>query len=184
MMEEESNPIKEKFFEYIAENSKTIQESIANQKFSDIIKMTIKDCYDAVVKTGNKHENIAVFATAMLHFLLTSALLTSQRKVIHKKVEIDIVIPDIKTLDEDPKKTLIIHIAKTNDKNIIKQKIKELQTVQPEKANIWLVLSENMEFENKHYTIQKDNNTFSNIIYDIAQFVNVHGENKFKILRI
>ena len=46
------------------------------------------------------------------------------------------------------------------------------------------VLSQRIDFENKSYVISKENNTFSKIIFDIAQFVNVQGQNKFKILRV
>jgi hypothetical protein len=68
------------------------------------------------------------------------------------------------------------------DKNIIKEKLKKLQKFQPEKQNIWLVLTQDLGFENT-YVIQKEN-TFSKIVFDIAQFVNVQGHNKFKILRV
>ncbi|MCA9820919.1 MAG: hypothetical protein KC440_09455, partial [Nitrosarchaeum sp.] len=87
-------------------------------------------------------------------------------------------------LEKDPKKTLVIHIAKINDLKQIEQKIKDIQGIQPEKKNIWLVTAENISIQNQRYTVNKSNNTFSKIIYDIAQFVNVNGESKFKILRI
>jgi len=90
----------------------------------------------------------------------------------------------LKTLENDSKKTLIICIPKTLDKNIIKEKLEQLQKIQPEKQNIWLVLTKDLGFESKTYVIQKEKSSFSSIIYDIAQFVNVQGQNKFKILRV
>ena len=56
--------------------------------------------------------------------------------------------------------------------------------IQPEKENIWIILSENIPVEKKSFTISKENNTFANIVYEIAQFTNVSGANKFKILRV
>jgi hypothetical protein len=131
-----------------------------------------------------KEEGIGIFATGLLHYLLTNALLPSQRKIKHQGIEIDIVIPDLKILKTDPMRTLIIYIPKTLDKQIIEQKLGNLQKIQPQKENIWLVLTQKLDFQYKTYVIEKKNLTFSKIIYDISQFVNVQGQNKFKILRI
>ena len=183
-MQEESNPIKDYLFDYISKNNERIHNLISKQRFSDIIDDVVANCYDNAGTLGGKDESAGVLATGLLHFLLTNALITSQRKVSYQGIDIDIVIPDIKTLEKDPKKTLLICIPKTTNKDEIKQKLNELQKVQPENQNIWLVLSKEENFENKSYTIQKKDNTFSKIIFDIAQFVNVQGQNKFKILRV
>ncbi|MEK0347918.1 MAG: hypothetical protein QQN44_06270 [Nitrosopumilus sp.] len=79
---------------------------------------------------------------------------------------------------------MIICIPKTSNKEEIVQRLTELYKIQPEKQNVWLILSQKFDFENRTYIIEKDNQTFSKIIFDIAQFVNVQGQNKFKILRI
>ena len=99
-------------------------------------------------------------------------------------MELDIVIPDIKTLEKDSKKTLIICIPKSSDKKIIDEKITQLEKIQPNKENIWIVLSENIPIDKKTFVLSKENDSFSKIIFEIAQFSNVHGTSKFKILRI
>ena len=133
---------------------------------------------------GGKDESVGVLATGLLHYLLTNALINSQRKVEYKEIEIDIVIPDIKTLEKDPKKTLLICIPKSSNKNIIEEKISQLEKIQPERENVWVVLSENVSINQKYFVLTKENNSFSKIIFEIAQFSDVHGTNKFKILRI
>jgi len=150
----------------------------------EIIDDVMANCYDKIITLGEKNESIGVLATGLLHFLLTNALLNSQRKIEINGIEIDIVIPDLKTLEKDPKKTLLICIPKTSNKKEIKQKLMELYKIQPEKQNVWLVLSQELDFENRSYVIQKEDQTFSKIIFDIAEFVNVEGQSKFKILRI
>jgi len=182
-MEEEINPIKEYLFDYI-KSSKTIPKLIIEKRFDHIIDEIIENCYDKTLIMGEKNESIGVLATGMLHYLLTNALITSQRKVEYSKEELDIVIPDIKTLEKDPKKTLLICILKTSDINEINKKIEKLEKIQTEKENIWVVLSENIPIERKSFVLSKNNNTFSKIIFEIAQFANVSGTNKFKILRI
>ena len=182
-MEEENNPIKEYLFKYIEKSEKRFQQLFSQSKMDEIINEILDNCYDKVAIMGNKEESLGVLATGILHYMLTNAHLTSQRKIEYQGVEIDIVIPDLKTLEKDPKKTLIIYISKTVDKNIIEEKLKQLENIQPENQNIWLVLTQALGFD-KTYVIQKEKSSFSNIIYDIAQFVNVQGQNKFKILRV
>ncbi|MFB5636397.1 MAG: hypothetical protein ACE5RB_07180 [Nitrosopumilus sp.] len=182
-MDEESNPIKDYLFEYI-ENSETIPKLIIEKKFDEIIEEITTNCYDKVISMGEKDEAVGVLATGLLHYLLTNALITSQRKIEYNENEIDIVIPDIKTLEKDPKKTLLICIPKSSDTTIINKKITDLEKIQPETDNIWLVLSENIQTQKKSFLLKKENNSFSKIIFEIAKFSNVGGSNKFKILRV
>ncbi len=182
-MPEEQNPIKDLLFDYI-KSEKNIEELISQTKCTEIIDVILENCYDKVISMGEKEKSLGVLATGLLHYLLTNALISSQRKIKHVGIEIDIIIPDLKTLEIDPKKTLIVCIPKTIDKKIIEQKLTQLQKIQPIKDNIWLVITKKLDFQNKTYVIEKKNASFSKIIYDIAQFVNVQGQSKFKILRI
>ena len=183
-MQEEPNPVKEYLFDYLSKSKEKIEKLISEEKFSEIIDNVIANCYDKIITLGEKDESVGVLATGLLHYLLTNALINSQRKVEHNGIEIDIVIPDIKTLEKDPKKTLLICIPKSSNKNIIEEKISQLEKIQPEKENIWVVLSENVSINQKYFLLSKENNSFSKIIFEIAKFSNVHGTNKFKILRI
>ncbi len=182
-MEEEPNPIKDYLFEY-TEKSEIIPNLIIEKKFDQIIEDVTTNCYDQIISMGDKDESVGILATGLLHYLLTNALITSQRKIEYEGNEIDIIIPDVKTLEKDPKKTLLICIPKSSDPKIINEKINQLETVQPETDNIWIVLSENIQTEKKSFILEKENNSFSKIIFEIAKFSNVGGSNKFKILRV
>ncbi len=182
-MDEEANPVKDYLFEYI-KNSQTIPKLIVEKKFDQIIEEITKNCYDKILTMGEKDEVVGVLATGLLHHLLTNALITSQRKIEYDGNQLDIVIPDTKTLEKDSKKTLLVCIPKSSDKKIITDKITQLEKIQPNKENIWIVLSENIPLEKKTFVLSKENNSFSKIIFEIAQFSNVHGTSKFKILRI
>ena len=182
-MSEEVNPIKEYLFEYI-EKSEEITELIAEKKFDTIINKITENCYDEIISMDKKDEAVGVLATGILHYLLTNALLNSQRKIDYKGTELDIVIPDIRTLEKDAKMTLLIIIPKSSDKKVIEEKINRLTKIQPVKENIWVVLSENIDIDYKTFVLSKENNSFSKIIFEVAQFSNVGRSNKFKILRI
>ena len=159
-MEEEINLIKEYLFEYI-KNSQTIPKLISEKKFDEIIEEVTSNCYDQIISMGEKDESIGILATGLLHYLLTNALITSQRKIKHNGIEIDIIVPDLKTLKEDPKRTLLICIPKSSDTQIIDEKITQLEEIQPEKGNIWIVLSKNIPVKKKAFTLSKEDNTFS-----------------------
>lgn len=182
-MEEEPNPIKDYLFEYV-ENSSTIPELIKQKKFDVIIDEIVENCYDKVISMGEKDVAIGTFATGILHYLLTNSLLNSQRKLEYNGIELDIVVPDTKTLEKDPKMALVISILKSSDEKTINTKLSQLEGVQPVKENIWVVLSEEVKVGRKSFVLSKENNTFSKIIFEIAQFSNVNSTNKFKILRI
>jgi len=183
-MQEEPNPVKDHLFNYLSKSEERIQKLIFEKKFSEIIDDVIANCYDKIITLGEKDESVGVLATGLLHYLLTNALINTQRKVEYQGIEVDIVIPDIKTLEKDPKKTLLICIPKSSSKKIIEEKISQLEKIQSEKENIWVVLSENISINKKSFVLSKENNSFSKIIFEIAQFSNVNGTNKFKILRV
>jgi len=182
-MQEEANPVKDYLFEYI-ENSQTIPKLITQKKFDVVIEDVTNNCYDKVISMGEKDDVVGVLATGLLHYLLTNALITSQRKIEYQRIKLDIIVPDTKTLEKDPKKTLLICIPKSSNKMIIEEKISQLEKIQLEKENIWVVLSENIPIRKKSFVLSKENNTFSKIIFEVAQFSNVGGTNKFKILRV
>ena len=182
-MSEESNPIKDHLFNYI-KKSNTIAKLISEKKFDVIINEIVENCYGKIISMDKKDEAVGVLATGILHYLLTNALLNSQRKVECQGLELDIVIPDIRTLEKDAKMTLLILIPKSSDKKIINEKILQLKKIQPTKENIWVVLSEDISIDCKSFVLSKGNNSFSKIIFEIAQFLNVGRSNKFKILRI
>jgi len=182
-MSDEENPIKDYLFEYI-EKSNTIPKLISEKKFDIVIDEIIENCYEKIILMDKKEESVGILATGLLHYLLTNALLNSQRKVEYEGLELDIVIPDVRTLEKDAKMTLLILIPKSSDKKIIDEKISQLNEIQPYKDNIWVVLSEDIPIDSKSFVLSKGNNSFSKIIFEIAQFSNVGKSNKFKILRI
>lgn len=182
-MQEDSNPTKEYLFEYISK-SKKIPELVSKQRFSEAIEEIITNCYDKILTFGKREETVSTLATGLLHYLLTNSMLPSQRKVKHLGIDIDIVIPDLKTLKKDPKKSLIIYIPETNNIGTIQEKMEELEKIQPEMQNIWIVLCEDMGIKRRCYVLEKQNSSFSKIIFDIAQFVNIAGDSKFKILKV
>ena len=71
--------------------------------------------------------------------------------------------------------------------DVIDEKISQLEKIQSQKENIWVVLSDSVTIEKKSFVISKEKNTFSRIIFDIAQFRLTSGNDssqRFAILPI
>jgi hypothetical protein len=134
---------------------------------------------------GEKLEKTISFAEGLVHYLLTVALIPSQRKTTFASVDVDVVIPDISTLSTSPEDALVIAFPKTNNALSIKKRVTELSKIQPHKENIWLVLENELPLEVKMYKMDNsDKEPFTNIINDIIWFSSNKKQSKLKIFRI
>ncbi len=181
----EASPVKEILYEQIDSISEQkIQTEISKNNTVDMIQHIVNNCYPKIIKLhGDQHENFEVLAESLMHYLLTNALIPSQRKVTLKSVEIDIVIPDVRTLVSSPKDALVIFFPKTKNVDAILESLKRIETVQPTKENIWLVQKTGLGLQYKTYEI--DNGcSFSSIINDISAFCASRTQSKFKIFKV
>ena len=151
-------------------------------KIKEILKKTIESIYRKKPTGGHVHDfNInqkllSSLCEAFLHFLLTTSSLPSQRKIMLREIEIDLVIPDIKTFLKDPEKAIIIKFDK--DSSTLEY-INRLNGIQQKTANIWIVSSTpvtplhrnyiiyiNKEQEYSHHLFENRNETNKNYNYD------------------
>lgn len=177
------SPVKDILYQKLSEISEnTIQLEISKNNSSKIISELISKCLPRIKQIShNLDEDYGIFAESLLHYFLTLAVIPSQRKVSKNGVEIDISIPDLKTLDSNPKDVLIIIFPKSSDKNLIQKRISDITQIQPINENIWLVLHRNFEAKNKIYQI--NNNSLIKILDDIKEFLSTRKQNKFKIMK-
>ena len=182
-MDEEPNPVKDLLYDYLEKIGETsIQKKIFTGESRKIVENIISNCHPKISKMpGKTSENTAVLATSLIHFLLTIALIPSQRKIEKNTIEIDVVIPDFRSLIKSPKDSLVIHIPKTTDKNEIQEQVNKLNSLQPHKENIWLVLEDNLGIDCKSYNII--DNSFSLLIEDIKKFLSSTKKTHFKIFK-
>ena len=178
--------IKEILYNSIDNHSKYIVSDIAQGKSSEIIETICKECEDQLEKLeGNKSEILGTFAEGLVHYLLTTALIPSQRKITFSDVYVDVIIPDVKNLGTSPQDVLIISFPKTNDVSTIKNRWIELIKIQPNKENIWFVLENETEIGTRAYTIHnKGDFAFSNLINDVIGFLTNKKQSKLKLFRI
>ncbi|HEV2193466.1 MAG TPA: hypothetical protein VGR54_07620 [Nitrosopumilaceae archaeon] len=163
-----------------------IISDIAQGDSPQTISILCNECMPILEKMDGKgSEKIISFAEGLVHYLLTIALISSQRKITFSSVDVDVVIPDISTLSSMPENALVIAFPKTNDPIALKKKVAELIKIQPHKENIWFVLEKDLPLEVKTYKIDNsDKEPFTNIINDIIWFTSNRKQSKLKIFRI
>ena len=163
-----------------------IVSDIAQGDSPETINAICRECIPILKETDDtKSEKIISFAEGLVHYLLTVALIPSQRKTTFASIDVDVVIPDISTLSSSPEDALVIVFPKTSNLLSIKEKITELTKIQPHKENIWVVLEKELPLEVKTYKIDNsDKEPFTNIINDIIWFFSKRKQSKLKIFRI
>ena len=125
-------------------------------KIKEILKKTIESIYlkklnEVNVQDFNVNQKpLSFLCEAFLHFLLTTSSLPSQRKITLRDIEIDLVIPDIKTFLKDPEKAIIIKFDK--DSSTLEY-INKLNVIQPNTENIWVVSSTPVTHYHRNYII-------------------------------
>ena len=123
-------------------------------KIKEILSKTIATIYEKKENIDSDSNNfekpLSILCESFLHFLLTTTSLPSQRKIMLNELEIDLIIPDIKTLYKDPKKTLIIIFYKDSSTS---EYIKKLDNIQKNKENIWLVSSTPLDINYRNYVL-------------------------------
>ena len=150
----------------------------------DVIKTILDQCFTNINKIEVvKTDTLVTIAEGLLHYLLTIAMIPSQRKTVFQMVEIDIAIPDTRTLAIDPREVILIFFPKTSDVDFIKSQITKLNKVQPNSNNIWVILENNMSINAKVYSL-KNSMTFVNIINDLISFSSDKKQSKLKIFKI
>ena len=131
-------------------------------KIKEIISKTIELRYKNKDKEmlyndnyNDSEKSLSLLCESLLHFLLTITSLPSQRKIMLKDVEIDLVIPDLKSLNKDPKKSLIIKFDK--DVSTINYIDRLHNNIPIDRENVWIVSPTPLDINsrNRNYVIYK-----------------------------
>lgn len=180
---DEPSPIKDRLYHTIETVSEPkINQEIIQNNTNSIIKQIISES-NLDTLSGNPIEVIETFAESLMHYLLTNALIPSQRKITINQIDIDIVIPDIRTLGLAKKDAIILVFPKTRDLNTIRARLQKLDTIQPIKENIWLIQKSSLGLPYRTYEIDGEC-SFANIINDIKSETSSKIQSKFKIFKV
>ncbi|HSF01053.1 MAG TPA: hypothetical protein VLA48_09195 [Nitrososphaeraceae archaeon] len=132
-------------------------------KIKEIISKTIELRYKNKDKEmlyndnyNDSEKSLSLLCESLLHFLLTITSLPSQRKIMLKDVEIDLVIPDLKSLNKGAKKSLIIKFDK--DASTINYIDRLHNNIPIDRENVWIVSPTPLDINsrNRNYVIYKN----------------------------
>ena len=161
-----------------------ILSDIVQGESPDVIKAIFEHCIANIGKNETvKPDTSGTVAEGLLHYMLTASMIPSQRKTLFKSVEIDVAVPDTRTLGVSPQDVVVILFPKTDNLNNIKTHIAKIKMIQPNENNIWVVIENNLQLDSKVYTL-KDSMTFANIINDLISFTSNKKQSKLKIFKI
>ena len=181
-MKDNSSIIKENFYHWVKifGEEKLVKE--LNKDSHRIISKIIEELNSKFNKLKLiDDEKIPVFITVMMHYFLTTLLIPSQRKISHEEVNIDLVIPSLKKLKNDPQGALIIDIPTNQTQNNLEKRLLDLQKIQPIKENIWVLLYERKKLDCKIFSMR--DKTIYDIIKEIKKFTKMYSSNQLKILK-
>jgi hypothetical protein len=180
----ESSPIKDILYNEISQITESrIQQEISNKRYDKIIGLILDRCIPQISKlSGDSHEVFGTFAESMMHYLLTNALIPSQRKITIKNTQVDLVIPDSRTLGSVPKDTLVLHFVKISSRDSVVEHVEKLRVVQPINENIWLIAKSNLGTPYKTYEIE-NKSSFVTILNDIDGFLLSKPQSRFRIFK-
>jgi len=153
-------------------------------KYIDLI---MADCVTKInlePNVSDKDETSAILCEALLHFMLTVCSLPSERKIqVKDNLSIDVVVPNMTSLNRTPDKSIIIEfMGNKADLN----RIAELELLQPNYKNIWLISVIPFSTRCRIYGLSRErqlfDNIFPNIITDINNFLKETGNKSLRLI--
>jgi hypothetical protein len=157
----------------------------SSQKYIDKI---MSKCITKLTYESNDNDDynitIATLCEVLLHFMLTICTLPSERKIrVKNDLILDVIIPNLQSLKIKPDKSIIIQVIK--DKMMDLNKTSQLEFLQPNRENIWLI-SAKLLSTTKYTTYSVFPNAgvhnYSNIIIDIDNFLKETGDKSFRFI--
>lgn len=183
--QEKTLEIKDILYQAISDyQEKRILSDIAQGESTDTISTIFSHCVSNLDKVeGDRETVLGSIAEGLTHYLLTLAMIPSQRRISLESVDIDIVIPDARTLSTNPDEAVVIYFPKTDELQTIKENMTKLAKIQPKSDNIWIVANKQVSTDAKTYTLDKEF-SFAKIINDLISFSSGKKQSKLKIFRI
>jgi hypothetical protein len=157
----------------------------SSQKYID--KIMSKCITKLTYESNNDYDfniTIVTLCEVLLHFMLTICTLPSERKIrVKNDLILDVIVPNLQSLKTKPDKSIIIQVIK--DKMMDLNKTSQLEFLQPNHENIWLISAKPLSATKyTTYTVFPNSglHNYSNIIIDIDNFLKETGDKSFRFI--
>lgn len=155
-----------------------LSNNVYNSK--NIIDSLFSKCSTLLNKDNLCEDESTIFAEALLHFVLTVSMIPAERKINVDGIDIDILVPNLKSFRNNSDKAIIIHFHKYKNENM-EETINNLSKIQKKLNNIWVVSSNNIDLNVNTFIVSpllhadkyKKGSTypFSDILIKIDEFL-------------
>ncbi|ABK77610.1 hypothetical protein CENSYa_0978 [Cenarchaeum symbiosum A] len=125
---------------------------------------------------GDPEVNGSKLLNSMLHYMLTLVMIPTQRKFDEQGTEVDIAIPDMKTVRSSPRDALLICIPALHENR--EAHAKTVAGMHPEKENVWYV----GEGGSSGRTYSASDGSVNRIIDDINAFFKERKAPRFRFV--
>lgn len=177
-----TSAIKDIVYDEISKNNAEIESAISSRKFAGVTKSLLAGCLQKIARVGGDTDDVyCTLAEIMLHYLLTNALIPSQRKITVDGTYIDIVIPDARVLTSSPKDALVLCFARSGDG--LAGLLPRTHRVQPVRENVWIIARNAPHTDYRTYEIA-GKASFVNLLDDIEEFTSSRTRSGIKIFKI
>ena len=79
---EKKDEIKQVLYEFLEPSENKFQKMLSQGKSSEIISQVLENCIPKIQSLdSNDDENLGILSEGLIHYLLTNALISSQRKI-------------------------------------------------------------------------------------------------------
>lgn len=130
----------------------------------------VSRCIQELGDEAKGDEALGTLCEALLHFMLTASLLPSERKVtVDSGIELDLVVPSVKSLAKSPDKTLVVQVIKEAGADMAK--INQAQEVQKNADNLWIISAREIDYDGRNYHLGSARFEYSSIVTDIHAFL-------------
>lgn len=168
--------------ERIREIAYRVIDRIGRRRIAETASKSTREAMRAVLERsrrmtdrlgGDAEQNTAVLLTVLLHYFLALAMIPSQRRVSVRGTEIDVVLPDVRTLAARPADCVIICIPGARGAGLGEQ-ISAMESVQPHARNIWYVT----EHHTGRRTYSIHDGTILGILDDAREFLSSRTQSR------
>ena len=177
-----SSPIKDALYSKISViGQESIHNLLLEKKYSELFSMVYENVLESIKEKIDETEKAGTLMESLTHYLFTEMLIPSQRKIIYKNMELDIIIPNLMELKKNPHNSILIFFVKSSNYKMIKQRIKEIKKIQKLDENIWIISKEKISISQRNYKIEKE--SFGKFLQDTQNFTKLKNMNKLNIFK-
>ena len=141
------------------------------------IEEIISECIKVLGQEADD-ETLGILCEALLHFMLTASQLPSERKVTVSSIELDIIIPSSRSLANNPARTIVIQVVKTEGDMA---KIRKAEQIQPRRENVWTISAKSLTHQSRNYNLEDGKCKYASLISDINAFLAEKGISSLKM---